>query len=304
MSYKVLAGFAGLILVAGLLTGYYLYFLSNNQLEFSANPKNYNFSLIETEAGMQFYPKMRYPNKEIKFRIFNCGIQKAQDMRDAFDYLENLTVLDFTEVESSEEIYITCDEKTRFERNLFVAGEGGPTKIIRSGEYSVIMAGEILLISDSKCEIPKVAIHELLHALGFKHSENQNSLMYKIANCNQVLGEQIPAKINELYSIKSLPDLKFEDISASMHGRYLDVNLSIRNAGLNNAGDSKIKISSDGDLIKELDLEKLEIGEGRLISVSNIFISQLRLDGLEIYIDSLDAELDKENNLIELELSS
>ena len=58
---------------------------------------------------------------------------------------------------------------------LFIAGEGGPSNITKSGDFSVITHGSILLIKESKCERPNIAIHELLHALGFDHSENPNN---------------------------------------------------------------------------------------------------------------------------------
>ena len=54
----------------------------------------------------------------------------------------------------------------------FIAGEGGPTNITVSGKYNVITHGSILLIRESRCSIPTIAIHELLHVLGFKHSNN------------------------------------------------------------------------------------------------------------------------------------
>ena len=224
-----------LVIVVVLLGGYSFYLFMSEELEFTANPRNYDFNIgNNSNSSMQFYPNLRYQDKEITYRIFNCEKKKNQDMRDAFDYLENLTILDFQEVDSGEEIYVTCNETTRFQKNMFIAGEGGPTWTVRAGLYNVIFKGEILLISDSQCEKPNVAIHELLHALGFNHSNNENNIMYPISSCKQTIGEQIPELINNLYSVESLSDLAFENASALKHGLYLDINLSIRNIGLNN----------------------------------------------------------------------
>jgi len=295
--------FAVIIIV--LLLGYSSYYFASEELEFSANPRNYNFSVNNTDNNnMQFYPNMRYPNREITYRIYNCEKKKSQDMEDAFGIMENLTILKFNEVSDNEELYITCNETTRFKKNMFIAGEAGPSWTVRAGWYNIILRGEILLMLDSGCERPNIAIHELLHALGFNHSNNPNNIMYPISSCKQTIGEEIPQLINEIYSTESLPDLVVENASAHKHGLFLDINISVRNVGLNNASSAIINIISNEKIIKQIGLEGIEIGKGRIITLTSLLLTKLNADEIIISIDSADRELDKKNNNITLEIIS
>jgi len=150
-----------------------------------------------------------------------------------------------------------------------------------------------LLIRDSNCENPNIALHELLHALGFDHSENSNNIMYPISKCKQTIGDDIFMLINELYLTPSLPDLAFENVSAVMRGKYLDVNMSINNDGLKDSMESKIFIYADDKLVKEIELEALKIGYGRIISLSNLFVKQINVNSLDFFIDYNFSELEK-----------
>ena len=266
-------------------------------IDFTFSPKNSNFSLNSYgNEGMQFYENMRYPSKEISYRIKDCTLQKADEMETAFDIIDNLTIINFYSVNNNEEISVTCDSKTRFEGDLFIAGEGGPINITKAGYFNVIQKGAITLIRESKCENPNVGIHELLHALGFDHSENPNNIMYPVSKCSQTIGQDISDMINELYSFQSLPDLAFENVSATMSGRYLDLNFTIRNQGIKDSSGAKVEIYADGELVKEIESEPLDIGHGRSIFISNIFILQKSIDELRFSIKTNFEELDKENN--------
>ena len=173
-------------------------------IDFTFSPKNSNFSLNSYgNESMQFYENMRYPSKDISYRIQGCTLQKADEMETAFDMIDNLTIINFYSVNNNEEISVTCDSKTRFEGDLFIAGEGGPINITKAGYFNVIQKGAITLIRESKCENPNVGIHELLHALGFDHSENPNNIMYPVSKCSQTIGQDISDMINELYSFQS-----------------------------------------------------------------------------------------------------
>jgi hypothetical protein len=301
---KIILGFICVLCVVGLLALYWFFPLSN--AEFKVNAGNSNFSVgSEGMESMQFYPNMRYPDSRISYRIEDCTLQKKGDMERAFEILEGITVLNFYPVSSEEEIYITCEEIIKVsEPGLFIAGEGGPTKVIAGEKFNVILSGEILLIKDSKCENPNIAIHELLHALGFEHSTNPNNIMYNYTKCSQTIGDDIPDLLNKLYSFPSYADLSIVNITADIHGRYLDSNITIKNSGLKNSENAVLKIYADEKLVDEIDVSPIEFGEGKIIILKNILISKISVDKLNFVIDTNFNELEKENNKITLEIKN
>ena len=194
------------------------------------------------------------------------------------------------------------DSKNKIEKGLFIAGEGGPTNITKTERFNVISHGSILLIKKTLCPKPNVEIHELLHTLGFDHSSNIKNIMYNISRCNQEIGKDTIKLINELYSTPSYSDLSLENISAVMHGKYLDLNISIINNGLKDSERTTIIVSSNKKIIKEIDLDSIKIGSGRLISFSNIWVPKINIQELELFINSSFNEIEKENNKIILEI--
>ncbi|MBU0894002.1 MAG: matrixin family metalloprotease [Nanoarchaeota archaeon] len=297
MGWKAFLSFLFFLLVIALLILYW--FIPFDTVEFGTSISNPNFNLNSTSLNnMQFYSNLRYPDSEISYKIYDeCTLQKKQDMERAFEIISNLTVLKFYSVNFNEGLSIFCDEKNKIENDLFIAGEGGPVNITQTDNFNVIFNARILLIQDFRCDIPNVAIHELLHALGFDHSSNKNNIMYPVTKCGQSIGEDIPYWVNYLYSFETLPDLSFENISAVMKGKYLDAEISIRNNGLKKTESVKIVIYADGKIIKEIPIESLEIGSGKIISLANIWITQLSIDEIKFVIDSNFDELDKSNNV-------
>ena len=300
---KLFLSFLFFLLVVGLLLFYWFIPLGDFQFVLSS-PGHSNFSDSSSSGGVQFYENMRFPSKEISYNIIDCPLQRTNDMEKAFEVISNLTILSFYPSSSDEEITINCEEAAKVKRGLFIAGEGGPTNITRAGKFSVITEGQILLLRDSVCTNPNVAIHELLHSLGFDHSNNRNNIMYNITNCRQVIGEDLISLIDDLYTEESLPDLTFENVEAGMSGRYLNTNISIRNNGLADSGDFKLIIYADEKKIKEVEINEILLGYGRVISLSNIRVSQISVDELEYSIESSFSELDKKNNKIELKIKS
>jgi hypothetical protein len=245
---------------------------------------------------------MRFSTNQISYRIVGCLPEKENEMKEAFEILQNKTVLEFYPFEYGEDILITCSEEVQIvEEGLFLAGEGGPTNITVAGKFNVISSGKILLIEDSKCEEPTVAIHELLHVLGFDHSPNPNNIMYEINYCKQTISNDLLDYINKIYSIPSQPDLAFEDISIVPHGRYLEINVTIRNNGLTYSKESNLVIFADGDKIKEISVPSLDIGYGRKTSFL-AWAPQITIKEVEFAIENDFPELDKLNNKVSLEI--
>jgi Matrixin/CARDB len=279
----------------------FFYFMPLNSFNLTAKSQNSNFS-IAGNLDMQYYPNMRYSDPSISYKISNCSIDKGNQMQYAFEIMQNITNLKFYPVENDEQISVTCLEKNKIENGMFIAGEGGPTSIILSGDFYMITKGEILLIRNSDCPTPNVALHELLHSLGFKHSSNPNNIMYNVTSCDQTIGQDTINLINELYSVPSYPDLTFENVSGVMNGRFLNVNLTVMNEGLNDADASKIIIYADNASVREINLDSIKVGEGISLNLENVLISKINFNEISLEIVSNFSEITKENNKIKLEI--
>ena len=295
MSWK---GFLGGVLAVFLLVLIFIYwFIPFNEVQFGID-KNPEFNVGNLSNNMQFYSNMRFPSTDITYLIEEgCPLQKRSEMVGAFNFIQNLTLLKFYPVKNNEEITISCEEESKSTDNgMFISGEGGPTKILSSNNFNVIFSGKILLLRESNCERPNVEIHELLHVLGFDHSENKNNLMYPVSKCSQTIGNDIVDKINELYSFPELPDLQLESISAKISGRYLDINVSVQNSGLKDSQPGTLKIYGDDQLIKEFDLKEIKMGYSLSVSLTNIWVSKREIKELKVIVSTPDSELALDNN--------
>ena len=295
---KVLLAFFAVFAIA--LIMFYLIFASG-EIRFSQNT-NPNFNIGNLSSNMQFYENMRYPSSNISYEIDNnCSLQRKNAMDNAISYVENLTILKFYKTDYNPEITISCNYKTIPAGNgAFVAGEGGTTKVIEEKNFDVILDGEVLLLRDSNCPNPNIEIHELMHALGFAHSKNPQNIMYPISDCSQTLGSDIPSKIAELYSFPSYPDLAISNVSASMEGIYLNMNLSVENEGLANSTGGNIVIFADGEKVKSIGIDELGIGEGMNIKLTNIIIPKIKTNELKVSIETNESELSLGNNNVTL----
>jgi hypothetical protein len=299
---KVISVMFTFILIGMLI---FYWFVPYGSIDFGIKDKNYNFSIDSTdESGMQFYKNLRYQYPEISYEIVDCPLQKRDNMLEAFNLVSENTMLTFQSSTNNPEIGVSCDSTTRINDGFFIAGEGGPVNITQTTNYNMISYGTVLLLKESSCGTPNIATHELLHALGFGHSSNQNNIMYNYSKCSQTVSPDIYNLINEIYSIESLPDLAFENVSANMHGKYLDTNVSIRNQGIINAVEINLKIYADNKLIKTFEIEEIDYGEGKKILLTNLWISKININELKYLLEYNYQELDKQNNQIILEIEN
>ena len=261
-------------------------------------PSRVRYSYTER---MQFYPNMRFSKLPITYGFDpECSQKRKDNMRKATTFLEERTPLQFEAVASEADIFIECSERYREEEGLFIAGHGGPKVIINSSLYSVILKGTIKLFSES-CDY-NVELHELLHVLGFDHSTNPGSIMYNISSCDQKLTEDILEELNRLYTSPPLPDLYFQNVSSFKKGKYLNINFAVLNQGLIDARNMNVILYADKIKVDEFEIEKIEIGAGKIISAQNLRLPSNTISSLKLIIDEENKvdELDKRNNVIEM----
>lgn len=259
----------------------------------------------------QFYPNMKFNHNEISYNIeAACEEEKKARMREAFRLLQSeVGIISFYETNEEPDIRVTCTQtiESSTGRNFFVAGEGGAEQIIQTKKYNVITKGIVLLYGNPhgsvSCSWPNVELHELMHVFGFEHSEDQNSLMYPyLASCDQKLDQEIINDMKELYSQPNLADLYFEEVKATKHGKYLDFNATIKNAGVIDAKNIVLAVYDDNEQGEFFRLEDINFGAGVTFSVSNAQLNSRYSDIVEIRVDPDNRieELDENNNIARL----
>lgn len=249
----------------------------------------------------QFYPNMRYVYSEISYSISNdCSGEKREDIRKALEILAQLTVLRFYQTDDKAEIEYVCsklaEEPER--KNYYIAGEGGPKEIIESGIFNVILSGKVSLYREEKCDTPNVAIHETLHALGFDHNNNPESVMYPVTSCDEEIDDYIINEINYIYSTESLADLVITRISANREGRYISFDIDVVNQGLIRTSPIVLSVYADDELVRTFDqIEGLGIGYKKIITVQNLKIPY-NSDSIKFSVKTIDDsnEIDFSNN--------
>src|SRR3989344_6683226 len=163
------------VILVGLFVG--LFFVVNfyPTSNIAYEPYSFNTANYIISNSSQFYSNMRYKDSNISYFIEDdCSDEKRSEVLSAFAEISAKTILTFYQSSEKHEIKIYCSEisPTPQEEGHFVAGEGGPSEILNTTLYAVILSGKISLYRDDECKQPKIAPHEILHALGFDHNSN------------------------------------------------------------------------------------------------------------------------------------
>jgi len=257
--------------------------------------------------GTQFYTNMRYPDKIISFSISeNCNENKIRNAEESFSILSRDTMLKFNELSFDGEIQILCSNISveQADKSHFVAGEGGPKDIYVSGPYHVITTGRVSLYRNERCNEPKIALHEILHALGFDHNENPRSIMYPVTSCNEILDDYIIDEINRLYTIKSSPDLVITSANAEKSNKYVSFEVEVSNYGFKDSNSVNLSVYAENKLIKDFNLENIPFGNKKKITVSNLVVPRSTQEIEFItYSTVSDDEISLDNNKIVLGLA-
>ena len=302
-----------LFILAGLLallsSGIWLLWINlpGDDVFFKAYTANISVGNGIYSEGVQFYPNMRYKDREISYWVDDvCSSSKKSAIFDALAILADRTLLSFVKRDENSEIKYLCSKtapKAEYEKH-YVAGEGGPVEIINASVYFVILSGEVALYRNEKCDKPQIALHETLHALGFDHNNNPNSIMFPITDCNQEFDDYIVNEINNLYKVESLPDLVIESIKANKSRRlskeYLNFEIIVGNFGLEDVEEALLNVYSGNNVIGEYNLQDIDIGVRRVLSVGGLELPRTR-EKIKFIVELKDGkELSEENNKIEL----
>ncbi len=298
---RILDLIAILILVFLLFSGLYLLWqnLPTEPVEFQEYRAQVEQDL--PSQSIQFYPNMRFPDSQITYSLSeSCSQKKKSDFKNAVKILQASTILKFVEIQDTEaQIRVTCSNLAPepAQEGHFIAGEGGPSLFLNSTKYSIILKGEVALYRADSCETPQISTHELLHALGFDHNKNQDSIMYPITNCKQNIDKYITDEINRLYGEPSLPDLEIESLEANKSGRYLNFEVTIANIGLKNMKNSTLQVSTNSEIVENFDIGELDIGSKRHLSVKNLRLPK-NSGNIDFIVKTTQIELDKKNNQV------
>ena len=257
----------------------------------------------KTASVAQFYPNMRYQNKMISYSISSeCDTNKVNNILSAQEILEQSTILRFVQQDNGEIKYL-CSEREEPSENKghYIAGEGGPTGIVNTTLFSVITSGQVSLYRDERCKTPQVALHETLHALGFDHVTNKKDIMYPITECDQTISDAMIEAINNLYEIRTAPDLGIEYVDANQTGRYLNFYITIVNYGLDNSEDSSLTIYNGDEKVKTFQLGDIKMGTKKFLNVQNLKISG-KADVVKFELNKEADDLYPENDFAEIYL--
>jgi len=255
---------------------------------------------------MQFFPNMRFNHNNLTFFINSeCSEEKKERMNNAFSIVESETeIITFTpDSEENADILIGCSfDSYETEKNVFIVGEGGPTKMINLSVYPIILRGKIILYNETSCDYPITELHELFHVFGFDHINDSKKIMYPYSKCDQKINPEMIEKIKELYSIEPKAELYFENLTASKKGIYLDFNVMIRNEGLIEAENITLEIYSEEKKVGSFDLNSLDSGEGTSFDVTNLKLTSKNVGKVKILILTKTEEYYADNNAAELEI--
>ncbi len=270
--------------------------------------KNISQVLVDYNQSQQFYPNMRFTELRISYGFDTaCSDKKKDAMQEALTLIQDATALIFYFSLSDPEITVTCSQLAPEPKTMghFVAGEGGPIEVLNTTRFALILKGKIALYREERCAQPNIALHELLHVLGFDHNNNPESILYPTLDCEQSLDSYLIGELNRLYSIKSAPELLVTSASATKTGRYLSFEVETSNQGLKTANNVVLGVYADNELVKTFDIETLEPGTRKILTVENVRVSR-EATNITFFVDpeNIVDEIDKTNNKYQLVLAA
>jgi hypothetical protein len=266
-------------------------------------------TVFDYGATPVFSENLRFDHNLISYFIEpDCPAERQRRMVGAFTiFQEEMKVVSFYErPKDVADILIGCSQNyLKSGEDVFIAGEGGPSKYLNTSDFDIILEGKVLLYRDSECEYPVVEIHELLHVFGFNHINNPKSLMHNISACDQRITPDMTELIQSLYAVEPLPDFYFSNVSATKKGRYLDFELTVKNGGIVDSGGTMLDVVTDGAVVDSFEIKAISIGSGRILKVTNAKLPSRSVEEIKFVVDPDDTidEIKEDNNEVQLVVS-
>jgi len=292
-----------IILLLVIVSGFFFIATYGNlkieEKQFFTQTNNEQYINATNQLSM-FLPNMRFDTNSISYSFIECDRNSQDRMKLAFQIISDETKDIIFYENQFPKIAIYCAQQKDEQRNTtYVAGEGGPNKVIISDLYPLIVDGKIYLykqVNKKNCEYPIVELHELMHVFGFDHINKTNEILYPYVNCDQRITSDIIDELKRLYSEKPKADLTLQNLSALMHGSYLDFNITILNRGLISTTNISLLISGPSSPIETLKVDSLSPGVSQIITVKNILVKSNNQNPLTFKVTTKEEEYFYENN--------